>query len=241
MSVLRPTDETRPTVSESVHSTFLESAIPDWLIQATPQQRKTLKAAGTVLPDWYVQASATQRNALQASIATHFAAQTRLDNTMSSLEDIDTFARPLLVNALKERFNVTLDVDKTFIRLRKTVSLTEFYIPVGWFEALKLPLLQAALHNFEASECEAGAFHSSSGFVVQSANADGSTAVTTPLTVEQFTSLCRSLDIGAKYQAYLKDFLEPNNAVAQAVLQERFTVERRAAISETRTIYEARP
>lgn len=230
MSVLRPTDETRPTVSESVHSTFLESAIPDWLIQATPQQRKTLKAAGTVLPDWYVQASATQRNALQASIATHFAAQTRLDNTMSSLEDIDTFARPLLVNALKERFNVTLDVDKTFIRLRKTVSLTEFYIPVGWFEALKLPLLQAALHNFEASECEAGAFHSSSGFVVQSANADGSTAVTTPLTVEQFTSLCRSLDIGAKYQAYLKDFLEPNNAVAQAVLQERFTVAHKSAL-----------
>lgn len=230
MSVLRPTDETRPTVSESVHSTFLESAIPDWLIQATPQQRKTLKAAGTVLPDWYVQASATQRKAFNDSVSASFTAQSAQDKAMSQLQDIDTFARPLLVKALKDQFKVELDVDKTYIRLRKGVTLGIFDFPAGWFEALKLPLLQAALHNFEAAECEAGAFHASSGFVVQAATGTGFDPVTTTLTVAQFTGLCRTLDIGAQYQTYLKAFLEPEDAVAQAVLHNKFTAAHMAAL-----------
>jgi hypothetical protein len=42
-------------------------------------------------------------------------------------------------------------------------------VEVSTFEVLKLPLLQAALHNFEAWECEAGAYHAKSGFVVETA------------------------------------------------------------------------
>ncbi|SEU19492.1 C-terminal novel E3 ligase, LRR-interacting [Pseudomonas sp. NFR09] len=230
MPVLSTADQTPPPVSDSQHHALLENAVPDWLKKATASQRDALKTASTELPDWYQRAPAARRSAFETSIASQFAAQSQLDTTLSRLQDLDTFARPLLVNALKDRFNVELDVDKTFIRLRKTVSISEYYIPAGWFEALKLPLLQAALHNFEASECEAGAFHSSSGFVVLAASGDCYNPITTTLTVEQFTGLCRSLDIGAKYQAYLKGFLEPDNAVAQAVLQERFTAAHKCAL-----------
>ena len=46
--------------------------------------------------------------------------------------------------------------------------------------------------------------------------------MTTALTVMQYLKLCRELDIGAKYQAYLKDFVQPSNPVAEAVLRKRF-------------------
>ncbi|PMV55455.1 NEL-type E3 ubiquitin ligase domain-containing protein [Pseudomonas sp. FW305-3-2-15-C-LB1] len=230
MAALPPMDEIRPAVSESVHTTFLESAIPDWLKKATPQQLDALKTAPDALPDWYQHASAAQRQSLMDCITAGFTAQSTLDNAMSQLQDIDTFARPLLVKALKDQFKVELDVDKTYIRLRKSVTMGVFNVTAGWFEALKLPLLQAALHNFEAAECEAGAFHASSGFVVQAATGTGFDPVTTTLTVEQFTGLCRTLDIGTQYQAYLKAFLEPEDAVAQAVLRNKFTVAHTTAL-----------
>ncbi|PMV49431.1 hypothetical protein C1X16_00520 [Pseudomonas sp. FW305-3-2-15-C-R2A1] len=224
-----PVEATTP-VSKSVHDTFLKNAVPDWLKKATPQQLDALKTAPDAMPDWYQHASAAQRQSLMDCITAGFTAQSALDNAMSQLQDIDTFARPLLVKALKDQFKVELDVDKTYIRLRKSVTMGVFNVTAGWFEALKLPLLQAALHNFEAAECEADAFHASSGFVVQAATGTGFDPVTTTLTVEQFTRLCRTLDIGTQYQAYLKAFLEPEEAVAQAVLRNKFTAAHMATL-----------
>ncbi len=214
--------------TKSVHNTFLENAIPDWLTQATAQQREALKTTPATTPDWYQHASAAQRKSLQDAITASFTAQGKLDKAMSALQDIDTFARPLLITALNDQFNVQLDVDKTFLRLRKSITVGIFSITAGWFEALKLPLLQAALHNFEEAECEASVFHSSSGFVVKAATGDDFDAVSTSLSVAQFTGLCRSLDIGAKYQAYLKDYLEPKDAVTQAVLRDKFIAAHKA-------------
>ncbi|SDV06104.1 Leucine Rich Repeat [Pseudomonas mucidolens] len=42
------------------------------------------------------------------------------------------------------------------------------------------------------------------------------------MTVAQFTKLCRSLDIGAKYQVYLKSYVQPGNAGAHEVLRHTF-------------------
>ncbi|OIN51911.1 hypothetical protein BLL37_19145 [Pseudomonas azotoformans] len=219
---------TASPASKSLHTPFLENAIPDWLTQATAQQREALKTTPATTPDWYQHASAAQRKSLQDAITASFTAQGKLDKAMSALQDIDTFARPLLTQALNDQFKVQLDVDKTFLRLRKSITVGVFSITAAWFEALKLPLLQAALHNFEEAECEANAFHPSSGFVVKTG--DEFDAVSTSLTVEQFTGLCRSLDIGAKYQAYLKGYLEPKDAVTQAVLRDKFITAHKTAL-----------
>ncbi|MDZ5435258.1 hypothetical protein T3H00_21655 [Pseudomonas fluorescens] len=45
----------QPTaVTKSIHGPLLEKAIPDWLIQATPQRRTELKDHDTPQPDWYL-------------------------------------------------------------------------------------------------------------------------------------------------------------------------------------------
>ncbi|APC16113.1 hypothetical protein BLL42_10375 [Pseudomonas frederiksbergensis] len=228
--VSKPATDPKPSTTRSLHGELLEHAIPGWLTDATPQRRKALKEANAKLPDWYRQASAPQRKALNESVTASFSAQTRLDKIMSGLQDIDTFAAPLLIKALKDQFNVELDINKTFVQLNKPLEIGILGIDVSSFEVLKLPLLQAALHNFEAAECEAGAFLASSGFQIASSTPGTLESVTTRLTVEQFTGLCRTLDIGTQYQQYLKDYLHPKDAVADHVFREKFCTVQKTAL-----------
>jgi len=214
---------------QSIHAEFIADAIPDWLVNASPERREALKTTELILPDWYLAASQAQRQALNASFVASMTSQNLLDKTLSRMQDIDAFAEPLLVKALKDRFAVELDVTKTFLHLKKPLEVGIFEIEVSTFEVLKLPLLQAALHNFEDTECVADHFHSSSGFVVESTPGQFS-KVTTALTVMQYLKLCRDLDIGAKYQAYLKDFVQPSNPVADSVLRKRFVSSQKDAM-----------
>ncbi|UQS12649.1 NEL-type E3 ubiquitin ligase domain-containing protein [Pseudomonas sp. HS6] len=220
----------RVSVTRSIHGDFLEKSIPDWLLAATPERRMALKGAERPVPDWYRKASPQQRKAVDDSHVASFKAQSGLDKAMDWLQDIDTFAAPLLSKALKEQFNVEPDVNKTFLLLRKPLEISLFGIDIGHFDVMNLPLLQAALHNFEASECENGAFHETSGFEVEGAMPGSRQRLTISLTVGQFTSLCRSLDIGAKFQDYLKKHLHPEDSVSEAVLREKFSAAQKTAL-----------
>ena len=211
-----------PRATQSLHADFLQKASPDWLINASARQREGVNSVDPAKPDWYRRASRDQRKAVGDAVTASLAAQTRLHKVMSNFQDIDSFAAPLLTKALKDRFNVTLDVSKTWLVLNKPVEIGIFAIDIDFFEVLKLPLLQAALHNFEARECKSGAFHETSGFRSETSKPGTLAPLNTHLTVEQFTGLCRSLDIGEKYQAYLKDFLHPRDAVAEHVLRDKF-------------------
>ena len=224
-----PTAST-PAATASIHGLFLEKAIPDWLVNATPERRAALKNSATPTPDWLKGTTRAQRDALGYRATASFAAQTRLDKAMSAFLDVDTFARPLLVKALKDRFSVTLDVDKTLVCLRQPLEWGVLGVDIGSFEVLRLPLLQAALHNFEASETEGGAFHESSGFLVENPTPGTFSSVSTTLTVTQFTGLCRSLDIGAKYQVYLKAFFKTADAEAEKALRQPFIESQKAAL-----------
>ncbi|WP_432218428.1 NEL-type E3 ubiquitin ligase domain-containing protein [Pseudomonas kribbensis] len=211
-----------PFVTQSLHADLLQRSSPGWLINAAPRQREALKHTDSATPDWYRHASRDQRKTVGDALTASLAAQARLDKAMSGFQDIDRFAAPLLTKALKDQFNVTLDVNKTWLVLNKPVEVGIFAIEIDFFQVLKLPLLQAALHNFEARECTGGAFHRTSGFRIETSIPGTLEPLTTRLTVEQFTGLCRSLDIGTKYQDYLKAFLYPKDAVARHVLRDKF-------------------
>ncbi|CAJ0570522.1 unnamed protein product, partial [Mesorhabditis spiculigera] len=55
-------------------------------------------------------------------------------------------------------------------------------------------------------------------------------SVSTLLSVEQFINLCRSLDIGAQYQAYIKGFLKPQDAAVDSVLRHVVTTAQKDAM-----------
>ncbi|UII72128.1 hypothetical protein LVW35_02810 [Pseudomonas sp. HN11] len=224
------TSQSRPPISRSLHGVFIEQSIPDWLINATPERLAAFKAAPAQPPLWYRQATPAQRQALHTQTIASFTAQISLDKAMAGLQGVDQFVEPLLVQALKDQFNVTLDVNNTFLQLRQAVEVGILGIDVASYDVLKLPLLQAALHNFEASESESGAFHETSGFIEKDSITGLFKPVATTLTVAQFTGLCRSLDVGAKYQVYLKDYVHPKDGLAGQVLREKFTTAQKAAL-----------
>lgn len=214
----------------SIHGDLLKQMTPGWLVDATPERRAALKATSVNLPDWYRRAPTEQQTALRNSFHASFTAQTRLDKTMSTLQDIDTFAKPLLVKALKASFGVEADINKTFVCLRRPLEVTGIEIEISTFEVMRFSLLQAALHNFEASECEAGAFHAQSGFVEETATAGLFQAVAVSMSVRQFLSLCRTLDIGQQYQTYLKAFFQSEQARADTTLGRQFIACQKAAL-----------
>ncbi|WP_085725694.1 NEL-type E3 ubiquitin ligase domain-containing protein [Pseudomonas sp. R37(2017)] len=216
--------------TSSIHGELLEQLTPDWLIDATPARRAALKAASTSPPDWYESASKEHQRIVRESALASFTTQTLLDKTMSALQDIDIFAKPLLIKALKDRFSVEVDVDKTLVCLRRPLEVGAVEIEISTFEVMKLSLLQAALHNFEESECRNGAFHAQSGFVTQTSTPGEFQAVSVDMTVTQFLSLCRTLDIGSQYQTYVKAFFQSADDSAGITLRRQFINNQKAML-----------
>lgn len=217
-------------LSRSLHGPLIERSLPAWVSGATSQRRAALKQAGAPVPDWYKHATPAQRQALHAAAVASATAQTDLDKAVAALQDVDAFAAPLLVKALKDQFNVTLDVHTTLLCLKKPLSVSVFKWELGHFDVLRMPMLQAALHNFEEEEGLEGAFHASSGFLSQ-AESGKEQVVSTALTAMQFIRLCRELDIGAQYQAYLKAFLYPADTARQRALRDPFCAAQKAALA----------
>ncbi|KJZ49224.1 NEL-type E3 ubiquitin ligase domain-containing protein [Pseudomonas fluorescens] len=201
---------------------IIKNAIPGWLIKASPERRAALRGALLEIPAWYKNASAEQRKEIKRLTEASLNSQNALDAMMNRVQDLTAFAEPLLVKALAENYNVHLDVKATFLRLKKPLTVGSLSIKVSTFEVMTLSLLDAALHNFEAFECKVGAFDASSGFGIKPEHGATFEPITTTLTVARFTALCRTLDIGQKYQDYLTSVLKPGEPVAEAVLSRRF-------------------
>lgn len=222
MTTLQGSNRTASAETYGPNTEIIKNAIPNWLIKASPERRLQLRGAPMAIPPWYKTASTEQREEMKRLTEASINSQIALDTIMSRVQGIEAFAEPLLIKALAEQCNVQLDVKKTFLRLNKPRTAGSLAIKVGTFEVMTLSLLDAALHNFEAFESKARAFDASSGFVTR-ANPDAAfSPLTTPLTVERFTALCRTLDIGQKYQDYLTSLLKSGEPVAEAFLSRRF-------------------
>ncbi|WP_082224319.1 NEL-type E3 ubiquitin ligase domain-containing protein [Pseudomonas trivialis] len=221
----------RTPVTPSIHRKQLVKATPQWLIDTTASRREALKNADSLPTAAYWRATPEQRERLHDCCVASLSAQTALDKTMSALQDIDTFATPLLDHAMREQFDAGLFAP-TWIRLRKTAKYTFINLDIGTYTFLQLELLQAALHNFEADECEKGFFSDSSGFreYRKTTPSQFSLVIFENMQVHEFLMLCRELDLGGKYQTYIKAFFHPADATREATLRQQFIASQKAAM-----------
>lgn len=197
---------TLPGEPQSAEYAWLKQALPGWLATASDATREALRGASTVHVDWLASLTPAQRSQLQQDTDRSVQSQHALEQAMAALPSIERFAQPLLSQALKAQFNLDVDVQATFVHLRKPFELGAFGIQVGSFSVLSLSLLQAALHNFEEAECRADAFDTSSQ--LRSGAKPSDPPLVTGMTVRDFLGLCRTLDIGAQYQAELTRFFQ---------------------------------
>ena len=196
---------------------IIKNAMPDWLIKASPTTREALRATPAMQLDWLDSLTAEQRRQLLQYTERSAVAQHAVDQAMAGLQSAEAFARPLLLAALKGLTALEPDLDATFVELRNPIELGVLGVRVGSFSVLTLSLLQAALHNFEAGECSAGAFDLSSRF--KSGPAPGDATVALGVSIENFLSLCRTLDIGAQYQAHIARFFQGATGLREQVIQ----------------------
>ncbi|USW01738.1 DUF6543 domain-containing protein [Pseudomonas pergaminensis] len=193
------------------------------------KRRQAVKDAPANLPDWYHQASPVQRQAVDTATFASFSSQTQLDKAMADLQGLDAFAAPLLSQALKDALKVTLDVNKTFLRLNKTITYGILRERVGTYQVLNLSLLQAAIHNFEAAECEAGAFDETSGFVVEGATRHLRAVVDIPDGPPVSQALSRA-EYRRALSAVPQGFLYPTDAAKAKALHDPFVAAQKDAM-----------
>ncbi|MDF9905355.1 UNVERIFIED_ORG: hypothetical protein OKW15_003311 [Pseudomonas reinekei] len=136
---------------------------------------------------------------------------------LSHLQDVYAFAKPLLQQALKNRFGVDDDVEETWLRL---------YVPGA--QTRTVSVLDAALHNFASDET----FASGSEFITRP-NERGHFAVKKlkhKISIDQFKSLCRELNIGSRYEQHLRETLLSTNPVASNVLRYKVILNQKRAL-----------
>ena len=215
--------------AQSTHYEFIRDALPDWIKTLPLPRASALKASRKSIPAWYKSASPQQHKLLQTAMAEHWKTQTLVDNKLAPASDLKKFAEPLLKAALKQHYNLDVDVHRTCLQL---------YAPArqAWWvknlsagvQSRTVSLLDAALHNFAETET----FTADSQFITRP-DASGRFDVLplkNQLSIQQFKTLMRTLDIGAQYQAHLELYLGRSQPVVEGVLRARVLVNQRAAL-----------
>jgi hypothetical protein len=221
------TTETSPADNTGIHYQRVLDVIPDALKNASPTRLKTLETLQPQIPEWYGSARETDRHYLKQLIDERWRLQGVLDKTLGRLQhDIDAFAEPLLDALLQSNFNTTAKANELSVEL-EVPSKIAFVIDNGATRVRKSTLLEAALHNFEASETAEDAWRSGSS--VYRKDPHGRLAQVPEIPVSRFASLCRDLDIGGQYQKHIKSILLPDTSKAQQTLQRDSIASEKAA------------
>lgn len=184
------------------HYDIIKRAIPEYLIDASTEERAALRQRSALIPERYLRASPAQRRSLKPLLQAVGLTFRQLEKSLDDLPSLEAFAQSLLDAALNDASR-WMPMDQVFVQL---TILTENILGSGasGYRLQTLTLLQAALYNFEEYE------PFTSGSLTTWPDQYGhSELYNTLLTFEQFVSLCRTLDIGRQYQEALSVFIEP--------------------------------
>ena len=207
------------------HYHLLRHAIPAWLGSASPLKQRALSQAR-------LRPQPTNAELKRLNVA-HWDGQNIVDDALKQVQGPRAFARAVLEEALLTRYGVDLNSATIYLRLYVPQHVPWFSIPSGAARTWTVSLLDAALHNFEHGETVADAFEADSTFISQP-NANGQfdtqPAILQKISITGFTGLCRELDIGARYQTYLRTQLGLDEPVSAAALQAKVDNSHKAAL-----------
>lgn len=163
------------------------------------------------LPDWLVRADVATRQAYSRSLQASHKANRAAKAILDTLHGLDEFVSKCLSEALLSQFKIKLDVrDAEFkhFSLVPTSGVGGGVFLNNYREVeVHGSLLHAAMQNFTEQECNATGFLQGSGvYVYVYVNAEQITAIAP----HAFTSLCRSVDLGGRYQKHLLAVLAPD-------------------------------
>jgi hypothetical protein len=225
------TNTTTPAqnIDKGRHYEFIKNTTSDHFKTATLGRGLALAATPLAMPSWYSTAPASLHDKLKAANLKAWGSQNQVDKLFRNLQDVHSFAAPLLQAKLKERYGIEHDVSTTYLRLYLPANLPWYAIDVTGGATLRtVSLLEAALHNFAKSETVLA----DSQYITKPDDLGhfDVIAIKDKMTISQFQALCRELDIGALYKKHLESFLLPGEPVAEAVIKLRVTESQKDAL-----------
>lgn len=173
-----------------------------------PQSIDTLIASR--LPAWLTQTDADRFALLRRSLQCQAQDAARLAEVLGDVPGLDTFAEPLLEQALQSRGVAHPDVRSSTVRITQQIKMPSVGLSLPspvYTHVSRQSLLAAALHNFHVVETRPQLLRK--GTVL---DAQGRPL---PISFEAFAGLCRQLDLGKAYQALLTRHLRPADLPGQ--------------------------
>ncbi|KAL0630241.1 hypothetical protein Q9L58_010912, partial [Maublancomyces gigas] len=207
------------------HYTFIKARLNDSFTQASLQRVQALGNARLRREPWF---DGTNQLLKDANIEA-WKTQNALDQMLLSLKDVYSFAEPLLKTAIRIQYGLDLNVRETCLHLYIPKEQPWYVIDTSHGVTTRtVSLLDAALHNFARTEH----FEADSEFITRP-DQYGRFEITPlkqKMTIKQFQTLCRELDIGGRYKRHLEHYLLPASPVAAGALQHWVSLSQKAAL-----------
>ena len=219
-----------------VHYDFLKDRVPAWFNQGSPQRQEELANHDMELPSWYLTVTVQQKADLADSHTRYRETLNQVENTLGDIKDVLAFAEQPLKDALKQRFNLDVDVKNVYFARKYGFKSRDDLFGAFVFDQQRdselnyvyrgVSLLEAALANFERDEERAStcndcqiitAWSSYDGDVIPTFSAVNSQALA--IAPHEFAQVCRSLDVGNLYQQHIKSIVQPDEATQRAALE----------------------
>lgn len=210
------------------HYALIKSRIPLVFKSSSLKRARELSSARISPATWITTASQHDHSQLQDANLKLWTEHNSIDRLFDKLQNVYEFAEPLLSAALKQHYGVEDDVKTTFLHLYLPKQQPWYAIDISKGVVTRtVSLLDAALHNFARSEtCEAD-----SDFISQPDERGlfDIKPIKHKMSIAQFQTLCRELDIGARYTQYLQSMLLPEDVVAKTLLKKKVVRSQKAA------------
>ncbi len=207
---------------DDIHYQTVSQRVPQYLLDSSEDERKALRSQVPRPMPWLASAGLIQPDAVQAlreEYQRHRRQAATVGVFFKELPDVEAFAEPLLREALKNTFGMEPDLRRTYLfnAARARVAADQYEgsdLVRGAFKSIKAAtqsLLQAALQNFEAFEAESGGMNNGRqpSIIYLSENGDHFGGKPIDLVPERFAALCRTLDLGGRYQRLITATFEP--------------------------------
>lgn len=206
------------------HFNLIKNAFPSWALSLPSDTLTTLKKTSPTLHTSLKNITSAQNNDFKQVLYQRQTAHQNLETELANSQSVLAFAEPLLKQHILTHFKLDLNVNDIFINLYAPSTLPIVGLPDSGAHTWRVSLLQAALHNFELAESVPDAYLPESGFISRPDELGRFTArddITQKIPVWEFIVLCRTLDLGARYTAYLKELLGLNDRGKQLRLKEK--------------------
>lgn len=211
--------------AKSKHLELLKRNFSDCFQTAPPERIQALARGKRDIEHWY-----SENPDLVVTNKASWTAQNAVDQALVQIQGARAFAEPLLREALRKKYAVTVDVNATCLRLYQAKnSLWGLPDPLGAVTTRTVSLLDAALHNFAAGET----FIEKDSVYISQPDASGRFTIKPiqrNMTIKQFMALCRELDIGKQYQAHLKEVIQPVDATASQAFKAKIIAHEKAML-----------